>query len=101
MIRIRVSAAAKEMGVCRQRALQRLKEKQRLHPGIQILIPRDDPSQKWWIDLDGLRRAREIERSDHVDSIENRIAILESAFRITRQKVDRLAMRVYGRKNAE
>lgn len=101
MKRIRVPAAAKEMGVCRQRALQRLKEKQRNHPGIQILIPRESPTEKWWVDLDGLRRARELERSDHVDSIENRVAILESTFRITRQKVDRLAMRVYGRKNAE
>jgi hypothetical protein len=89
------------MGVCRRQALRRLQEKQRNHPELEILIPRCSAAEKWWINATALRRAIELERQGHAQDLENRVGILESALRITRQKVDRLALRVYRKKNAE
>lgn len=84
------------MGCCRQHAWRLLREKQRRHPDIEILLERVSTGKnaRWWVNPDGLKKANEAERGGARETIENRLGILESGARITRQKLDRLILRV-------
>lgn len=84
------------MGCCRQHAWRLLREKQRRHPDIEILLERVSTGKnaRWWVNPDGLKMANESERNATRATLENRLGILESDSRITRQKLDRLILRV-------
>lgn len=93
MKRIRVSDAAKLMGVCRRQALRILHQKQRAHPDIEI-ISRDTAQAKWWVHPTGLRQLQKLEADKRQSTLEERVGFLESDLGSLDRKIDRLRLRV-------
>lgn len=98
---IRVSEAAREMGYCHRHTLRRLERIQGRHRDIEILIPREDPADKWRINLEGLRRAVKLERQQPEADLSHRVGMLEADGRQAQRKIKGLEARVNRIEQAE
>jgi hypothetical protein len=93
---IRISEVAKRSGHCRRHTLRKLLAMQRKHPEIEILIPRDDPADKWRVNLVGLQQAKDIEQHKPNSDMSARVGFLEVDARLAQKKIRRLEARVFG-----